>query len=60
MSAQLLFQTLKDFKMDPPLRLLAMDKIRIITEMAKKKGYHIENVQLADAIKPIHVVRQLD
>lgn len=61
-SAQLLFQTLKDHKMDPPIRLLAMDKIRVIKESARNEGYDIDNVQLANPIKPIHVVltRRLD
>lgn len=56
MAASLLFQTLKDHKHMAPIRLLVNNKKKVVQKVAAERGFDIQEVELLQECKSVHVV----
>ena len=55
-SSSLLSMVLKDHKRQEPIRLMMLNRTRLIRDAASREGYEIAHVAIKDNCKPVHII----
>lgn len=55
-SAAELYITLKDHRLEEPMRLMIMNKIRMIRQAASESGYDLNQVALKKQCHPVNII----
>ena len=56
MAASQLFIVLKDHRQEEPIRLMIMNKMRVLRKAVKESGYDVETVTLKEMCSSVNVI----